>query len=92
MPNARIRCDSVTPADHDAQVQRATLLLLHHLHPTIPTRAELHRQLVDASTSDDAVQRAIDDLAALGMIEINPSDLTVRLPLAVLATLDLIET
>jgi hypothetical protein len=82
----------VTPADHDARLQRAALLLLHHLHPVIPTRAELHRHLVDASTSDDAVQRAIDDLAALGVIEINPTDGTVRLPLAVLSTLELVET
>lgn len=83
----------MTPADHDdARVQRATLLLLHHLHPTIPTRAELLRQLVDASTSDDAAQRAIDDLAALGVIEMNASDETVRLPLAVVSALELIET
>lgn len=73
-------------------MQRATLLLLHHLHPTIPTRAELYRQLVEASTSTDTAQRAIDDLAALGVIEINPSDQTMRLPLAVLTTLGLIET
>jgi len=81
----------VTPADHDARVQRAALLLLHHLHPTVPTRTELHRQLVDASTSDDAVQRAIDDLAALGVIDLNATDGTVRLPLAVLSTLELVE-
>ena len=81
----------MTPADHDARVQRAALLLLPHLPPTIPTRAELLRQLVDTSTSDDAVQRAIDDLAALGVIALNETDQTVRLPLAVLSTLELIE-
>lgn len=37
------------------------------------------------------MRRAIDDLAALGVIEINPSDQTVRLPLAVLSTLELVE-
>jgi hypothetical protein len=81
----------VTTPDHDARVQRATLLLLHHLHPMIPTREELHRQLLDGSTSDDDAQRAIDDLASLHAIEINPSDQTVRLPLAVLTVLELME-
>lgn len=72
-------------------MQRAALLLLHHLHPTVPTRSELHRQLFDASTSDDAAQRAIDDLWALGVIELNATDHTVRLPLPVLTALDLVE-
>lgn len=57
----------------------------------LPTRAELHRQLVDASTSDDAAQRAIDDLAALGVIDIDPSDQTLRLPLTVTSVLELLE-
>lgn len=81
----------MTIPDRDARVQRATLLLLHHLHPTIPTRAELHRALADAQTPDDDVQCAIDDLAGLGVIAINPSDQTVRLSLAVLTTLELVE-
>jgi hypothetical protein len=72
-------------------VQRAALLLLHHLHPTIPTRAELHCALVDAQTPEDDVQCAIDDLASAGVIATDPSDQTVRLPLAVLTTLELIE-
>jgi hypothetical protein len=87
----RIRCGPVTPDHDDARVQRATLLLLHHLQPTLVTRAELLRQLVDSSTSNDAAQRAIDDLAALGVIRINASDETVRLPLPVFTVLQLVE-
>lgn len=81
----------MTIPDHDARVQHATLILLHHLHPTIPTREELHRQLLDGSTSDDDAQRAIGDLASVHVIEVNPSDQTIRLPLAVLTVLELME-
>lgn len=81
----------MTSPDHDARVQHAILLLLHDLHPTLPTRPELHRLLLDGSTDDDDAQRAIDRLASLGAIDINASDETVRLSLAVLTVLELTE-
>lgn len=81
----------MTSPDHDARVQHATLLLLHDLHPTLPTRPELHRLLLDGSTDDDDAQRAIDRLDSLGVIDINASDETVRFPLPVLTVLELIE-
>lgn len=91
MPETGDTLRRVTPIEHDACVQHAALLLLHHHHPTTLTRAELHRLLLDTSTSDDDAQRAIDHLATLGVIEINPSDQTIRLPLATLTVLELSE-
>jgi hypothetical protein len=73
----------------DEQVQAECLRLLQDLHPATPTRVELARLLVDEQVTEDAAQRAIRDLNAVGAVDILKDHDLVRLPLAVAAALRL---
>jgi len=60
-----------TPAEQDAAVEAAVLRQLLALHPVQVTLEELHRELgIDAEdfAQRDAVERAVQDLAAAGLL------------------------
>lgn len=82
----------MTISDHDARLERAILILLHHFYPASITRAELHRLLADSHTNGDAVEQAIDDLCSLGVIDKNPTDHTLRMPLPIITVTTLMDS
>jgi predicted transcriptional regulator len=60
-----------TPAEQDAAVEAAVLRQLLSLHPVQVTLEELHRELgIDPEdfAQRDAVERAVQDLAAAGLL------------------------
>lgn len=60
-----------TPAEQDAAVEAAVLRQLLALHPVQVTLEELHRELgIDPEdfAQRDAVERAVQDLAAAGLL------------------------
>jgi predicted transcriptional regulator len=60
-----------TPAEQDAAVEAAVLRQLLTLHPVQVTLEELHRELgIDPEdfAQRDAVERAVQDLAAAGLL------------------------
>jgi hypothetical protein len=63
-----------TPAEDDATVEGAVLRLLLELHPALISFAELLRE-ISAGAPDfaqrDAVERALRDLAAAGLVHRN---------------------
>lgn len=63
--------DSRTPAAEDAATESAVLLQLLDFHPTQVTLAELVREIAGEPAdfaARDAVERAVRDLAGVGLI------------------------
>lgn len=59
-------------SDQDAAIESALLQQVLALHPTAITIAELKRELIGDEGSfscDDAVERAVRDLAAVGLLQ-----------------------
>lgn len=59
-----------TPEDADAQDQAAVMTLLLTEHPAQLTRAEIEREIAEGGefAERDAVERAIRDLAGVGLL------------------------
>lgn len=76
-------------AIRDDQVQAECLRVLQDLYPAPPTRTELVRLLLDSQITEDAAQRAVRALNAIGAVDILKDGDLVRLPLAVAAALRL---
>jgi predicted transcriptional regulator len=66
--------DIRSPADEDATIESAVLQQLLALHPTLVTVEELMREIAPQPgdfSERDAVERALRDLAAAGLVHRN---------------------
>lgn len=70
-PRDRASCGPKSPAAEDASTERAVLHFVLDQHPGHPAFAEIHRVLYpdrDDFETKDAVERAVRDLTAAGLL------------------------